>query len=424
MTLFRRADVGDDEPQHLKVSLDLKSVWHATWIVIGALALLTALGYLTGSAGSVVFNVVMAFFLAAAIEPAVSRFAKHMPRALATGLVVLLLACAVVGFFAAFGGLLVDEVQALISAAPGLVTDCVDWVNRKFDTDYDINKLLSSVNLTPDNVANYGSQLAGGVLGLVTSVVSTAFNLFVLIFFTCYISAGLPRLRTWVAGLFPPRQQRVVLTVWEVFVAKVGGYVAARFILATISATIHGTFMMLIGMPYWLALGLWTGIIAQFVPNIGTYISIVLPVLVGATSDKPITGLFILIFAIVYQQIENVTIEPNISARAVDVHPAVSFASALAGANMFGLAGGLLGVPAAATAMAILDLYKTRYEVKSSTLDAAQRDAKKDLDDDDSATNDDPPGQRDPVELAEADSAANAAPDRAVNTEAGGSTKA
>ena len=42
MTLFRRADVGDDEPQHLKVSLDLKSVWHATWIVIGALALLTA----------------------------------------------------------------------------------------------------------------------------------------------------------------------------------------------------------------------------------------------------------------------------------------------------------------------------------------------------------------------------------------------
>ena len=200
MTLFRRADVGDDEPQHLKVSLDLKSVWHATWIVIGALALLTALGYLTGSAGSVVFNVVMAFFLAAAIEPAVSRFAKHMPRALATGLVVLLLACAVVGFFVAFGGLLVDEVQALISAAPGLVTDCVDWVNRKFDTDYDINKLLSSVNLTPDNVANYGSQLAGGVLGLVTSVVSTAFNLFVLIFFTCYISAGLPRLRTWVAG--------------------------------------------------------------------------------------------------------------------------------------------------------------------------------------------------------------------------------
>ena len=74
--------------------------------------------------------------------------------------------------------------------------------------------------------------------------------------------------------------------------------------------------------------------------------------------------------------------------------------------------------------MAILDLYKTRYEVKSSTLDAAQRDAKKDLDDDDSATNDDPPGQRDPVELAEADSAADAAPDRAVNTGAGGSTKA
>lgn len=363
------------------IRLDPRSVWRATWVVIGALALLALVSFVTHSAGSAIFDIVMAFFLAVAIEPAVRRLEQRMPRGLATTVVIVGIALAVAGFLAAFGSLLVAEIQALVEAAPGLVTDLVDDLNRRFGTDYDINSLLSKVSLTPEKVAGYASQFAGGVLGLVTSVVSTAFNLFVVVFFTCYLSAGMPRLRTWIAGLFPPTQQRVVLTVWEVFVTKVGGYVSARFILASISATIHGIFMMTIGMPYWLALGLWTGIVAQFIPNVGTYISITLPVLVGFASDRPMNGVIILIFAIVYQQIENITIEPRISARAVDVHPAVSFASALTGAQLFGLAGGLLGVPVAATLMALVDLYKTRYEISSATEAAAARDAgRKDTD--------------------------------------------
>lgn len=369
---------GDSVPR-LAVALDPRSVWRATWVVIGALALVAAIGFVSRSAGSAIFTILMAFFLAVAMEPAVNRLAKHMRRGLATAVVVIALGVALTAFFAAFGSLLVAEIQALVKAAPDVVTELVASVNKRFGTNYDINTLLSKVSLTPEKVASYASQLAGGVLGLLTSVVSTAFNAFVLVFFTCYISAGMPRLRTWIAGLFRPSQQRVVLTVWEVFVTKVGGYVAARCILATISATVHGVFMLLIGMPYWLALGLWTGIVAQFIPNVGTYISIVLPVLVGATSDKPINGVIILIFAVVYQQIENVTIEPNISAKAVDVHPAVSFASALLGAQMFGLAGGVLGVPMAATAMALLDLYKRRYEISDETREAAQHDANREV---------------------------------------------
>lgn len=384
---------GPDDPRdatsHVRVSLDLRSVWHATWVVIGAFAVIAALSFVSHAAGSAIFTILMAFFIAVAMEPAVERLARHMPRSLATGVVVIALGLAITGFFLAFGSLLIAEIQALVQAAPDVVTDLVDSANRRFGTDYDINTLLSKVSLTPEKVAGYVSQLAGGVLGLLTSVISTAFNAFVLVFFTCYISAGLPRLRTWIAGLFRPSQQRVVLTVWEVFVTKVGGYVAARCILATISATVHGIFMLVIGMPYWLALGLWTGIVAQFIPNIGTYISIVLPVLVGATSDKPVNGLVILVFAVIYQQIENVTIEPNISAKAVDVHPAVSFASALLGAQTFGLAGGVLGVPMAATAMALLDLYKRRYEISDETRRAAERDARRDVEGDDVEGEDD-----------------------------------
>lgn len=148
---------------------------------------------------------------------------------------------------------------------------------------------------------------------------------------------------------------------------KVGGYVSARLVLAVISETASGLFMALIGMPYFLPLAIWTGLVAQFVPNVGTYISILLPVLVGAGSDDPKRGLYVLVFAIADQQVENLTIEPRISARAVNVHPAVAFASALLGANLFGVAGAVLGVPVAATFVALFDIYKQRYAVTHAT---------------------------------------------------------
>jgi predicted PurR-regulated permease PerM len=82
---------------------------------------------------------------------------------------------------------------------------------------------------------------------------------------------------------------------------------------------------------------------------------------------------WVLAWGIAYQQVENLTFEPRISARAVDVHPAVSFASALLGAQLFGLPGALMGVPVAATIMAMLEIYQRRYELTPETEQQAAR---------------------------------------------------
>jgi predicted PurR-regulated permease PerM len=121
--------------------------------------------------------------------------------------------------------------------------------------------------------------------------------------------------------------------------------------------------MLIIGMPYWLALGIWTGVVAQFVPTVGTYIAIALPVLIGLVGPQPWQGVAVLAFALVYQQIENVTLEPRISASAVDVHPAVSFAAVMFGASLFGVGGAFVAVPMAALMLALFDIYANKYEV-------------------------------------------------------------
>jgi predicted PurR-regulated permease PerM len=152
---------------------------------------------------------------------------------------------------------------------------------------------------------------------------------------------------------------------------KVGRYVGARLILATVNATLTGIVFAIIGLPSWLALALWTGIVAQFIPAIGTYIAIALPALVGALSHNPWLGLMALGWGILYQQVENITIEPRISAKAVNVNPAVSFASVILGTAMFGVAGALLAIPVVAMLLALLDLYRKRYDLHVTAGDVA-----------------------------------------------------
>jgi predicted PurR-regulated permease PerM len=351
-------------------------------VVVGIVACVFAIVFMVDRGGGTIFTLIISMFLAVAMEPAVRLLTRWMKRPLATAVVMLGVLLAFAGFIAAFGGLLVGEIQNLVRSAPGAIEAAVAWANTTFGTDYSTTNLLDQLDLTPERIAGYATQFSGGVFAVIGTIFGGVFNAFAVLLFTSYISGAMPALRNWVAGLFTPGRQSVVLTVWEVFVTKVGGYVTARIILAVCSATAHTIFMVIIDMPYWLALGLWIGVISQFVPTIGTYIAVVLPVAVGLTSEQPLDGVLILAFAIGYQQVENLLLDPRVSSRAVNVHPGVSFASVLLGAQLFGVAGGLLAVPVAATLSTVFELYKRRYEISPDAEESARAATVKNEDDD------------------------------------------
>ena len=88
-----------------------------------------------------------------------------------------------------------------------------------------------------------------------------------------------------------------------------------------------------------------------------------LPVIIGLLSPNPVIGVIALVWAILYQQVENLLIEPRISAKAVEVNPAVSFGAVLLGAALFGVAGAFLAVPVIAMLLALLNIYGHRYDL-------------------------------------------------------------
>lgn len=352
------------------------NVWRIGLVVLAVIALGLVLRFFIQDAGSVIFTVLMSWFAAIAMAPVVDRLSRRMRRGVATILVMLAFAVLMVIFVVAFGSLLVGQLTDLITRIPDLIDSAVAWVNQQFSLTLTADSVLSSIGGSKNvDFGAIATQLGPSLLGFITSFLGSVFGLFTFGLFTFYFSAQMPQLERWVTSLFPSKSQRVVGDIWHLTAQKTGGYVGARVVLALISSVSTGIVFALIGMPYWLPLALWTGIVAQFVPTIGTYIAISLPVLVGFLSPNPWLGLIALAWGLLYQQVENLTIEPRISARAVDVNPAVGFGAVLLGTALFGVAGAFLAVPVIAMFLALLEIYGKRYEIEADAdlgIDPAQ----------------------------------------------------
>jgi predicted PurR-regulated permease PerM len=311
-----------------------------------------------------------------------------MRRGVATFLVMFGNLVLIIVFLIAVGQLLAEQLATLVRSIPELLRQVTTWASEQFGMSLDYETILKELGIGTSALTSAATSLAGGLVGAVATVVGAAFSSLTFAFFTFYLSADQPRLRRWVARLAPPRRQEMLTTAWELAIIKTGGYVSARLVLAAICGGLSAAFMLVIGMPYWLALGIWTGVVAQFVPTVGTYIAIALPVFVGLVGEQPWQGVAMLVFALVYQQIENLTLEPRISAQAVDVHPAVSFAAVLFGAALFGVAGAFVAVPVAALMLALFEIYSRTYELtpELAATVPGERPAESDEDDEDDAT--------------------------------------
>jgi predicted PurR-regulated permease PerM len=305
----------------------------------------------------------LAWLFAISIEPLVERLVRlGMRRGGATGLVLLGLILLAAGFIALFGALLVDQLAALVESLPDVVGNVVNEANRRFGTDFAQADIVAALNLTPDRLQELAGQLAPGVLGFVTSILGVVFQFFTFLLFGYYMSAQGPKLRDVVSRRFPPRQQEVIATVWQIAVEKTGGYVLSRFVLAVIAAVVTGVTLLVLGVPFWLPLAIWTGVVSQFIPTIGTYLAIALPALVALGGD-PIDALWVVIVGTLYQQVENYLLAPRVTARTVSIHPAVAFGAVVVGAALFGPLGALVSIPVVAAIEAVIDTYGHRYEL-------------------------------------------------------------
>ncbi|MFE4582384.1 AI-2E family transporter, partial [Streptomyces chartreusis] len=239
-------------------------------------------------------NILIAFFLALAIEPAVSRMAaRGMRRGLAAFLVFLGLVVATSGFVTLLGSVLAEQVIKIVEDFPAYLDSVINWVNAHFNTELkrvDVQEgLLRSAWLR-----EYVENSATGVLDVSAQVLGGLFQLLTITLFSFYFAADGPRLRRAICSVLPPAKQAEVLRAWEIAVAKTGGYIHSRGLMALVSGVAHYIMLEALGVPYAPVLAMWVGLVSQFIPTIGTYLAGALPMLIAFTVD-PWYALWVLI---------------------------------------------------------------------------------------------------------------------------------
>jgi len=315
------------------------------YTVIGLVFALLVGGYFAYRTSGVILAFLLTILLSIIISAPVNYLARRgLPRT--WGLLAVIAALAIVLWL--FGLALVPAVETqsrqLAEAFPSLLEEALALANRL----QSFFGLGTQIGLDPENLSGVGREVltgstvstAAGVGLTAATVVSLAAVVFIS---TIYLVI---RPEPWVNGfvsLFPAEWRQRTREVLQVLYQTVQRWFLGQLAAMTFIAVFWAISLSLIGVPFALLLGIFSGLIS-FIPYLGALISIVLPLLLALISD-PFSAVWVILAFIIIQQIEGNLLQPIVMSRAVDLHPAVVIFAILVMGTLFGLIGVFLAVP-------------------------------------------------------------------------------
>ncbi|MBD0329017.1 MAG: AI-2E family transporter [Thermoleophilia bacterium] len=325
--------------------------------VLGVVAVVLAVAaalQLVWLARQVITWILVAFFLALALNPLVEWIQRLgvRRRGLATA-VAFLAALAVIAVLGlTFVPILVREIRDFADAVPGYVADLTAGRGRLgfLERDYQV------VDRVRDAIGDAGAGrllgFSGTALavtkGVVTAIVATitiaVMTFFMLLEGPAWIDRGLALLRPESAE----RWRRVGHQLYR----TVGGFVTGAVTIALVAGITTAILLSALGVPYAIALGLVVALL-DLVPLAGAVLATILVTTVGLL-DSVTVGLVILAFFLVYQQVENHFLYPLVYSRTVQLSPLAILIAVLIGASLAGILGALAAIPVAGAAQVLL----------------------------------------------------------------------
>jgi predicted PurR-regulated permease PerM len=297
---------------------------------------------------------VIALFLAAVLNPAVNWLQRRhrlikRPLAIAlTYLGVLVVLLFVVGIFLP---LLVDQINGFIkfvntaAQAPEGPTEYIRGLAKENGLgglvqriDVELSDLRKQLGEVVGNLFSATGQIAIGAAGFLAALATVlTLTFFLILGSERYVNAGV--------GLFAQRHQPLVRRILEQAAGAVSGYVSGNLAISLICGVTTFVVLLLLGMPYAAPLALLVAVL-DLIPLVGATLGGALLVIVGLFVE-PWKAVVLLIFVLVYQQVESNFLQPMVYSQAVQLNGLVILIALLVGGQLLGIPGALLAIPVA-----------------------------------------------------------------------------
>ena len=338
---------------------------------IGLAVAVAILLWLIWTARGVITWVLIAAFLAMAVNPLVDRLQHRvgMARGWAAAIVyvAVLAVIAAIGF--SFIPTLVNQVNDFANALPGYVKDLTAGRGRLgfLETKYHV------VDRVKEQVSAGGAGKVFGLsdtaLTITKSVFSTVAAVVTITFLTFFMILEGPKWMERVYGLLPEESQPRWRKIGNDIYRTVGGYVSGNLLISLIAGLASFVVLYTLDVPYAVALALIVALL-DLIPLAGATIAAIVVCTVGFLHTTT-AGIGLVIFFVIYQQVENHFLQPVIYGRTVQLSPLAVLVSVLIGAELAGVIGALGAIPVAGAIQVLLVDWKSIRDARR----AAAREA-------------------------------------------------
>ena len=316
------------------------------------LTILLLLFYILFSYFSILVPFIIGIGIAYVLTPVVDLLEqKKIPRIVA----ILICLIPIVAFFPLLiffivSGL-IDELQGLIAILPNVVQQGQDYFRVAIDklvelgVDVDPNLLSNTLTTQLNNILtglfSAISQIGRGI----GSIVAVIYNVIVIPLSAYLFLADRNKIMEWFRNLFAPKESKRIDGFIKRLNSSLARFFRGQIILMTTVGFIVGFALWIMGIKYYLLLGMIAGAF-NLIPNIGYILSFIPAILIGVTSPNPLVNVIKIVSVYIGEQLlENFFLGPLIVGHASKLHPMVVMIVLIIGGITFGFWGVLLAIP-------------------------------------------------------------------------------
>ncbi len=191
-----------------------------------------------------------------------------------------------------------------------------------------------------------GGDAVGKVFGAIAGVAGGIFGFVTILMLTFYFLVDSTGLRASMLRLFPRNQRSRVDAASREVTIKVSAWLGGQLVLAAVIGSTSAAGLWALGVPFFYVLALISAI-GEMIPVVGPLLSAIPAIAIASTVSMK-TMLFVVIFFVLQQQLENHILVPKVMSRQVGVSAVTVIVALLIGGSLLGILGAILAVPTAA----------------------------------------------------------------------------
>jgi predicted PurR-regulated permease PerM len=294
-------------------------------------------------------------FLALALNPAVEFFQRIgiRRRGYAAAVTSLLTLGVILGLGSLFVPTLVNEANDFVRQVPNYVQD----VSKGRGPLGDLAERYDVVERVRKAVEDGGAAsvlgLSGTAVALTKSIVTIIVAAVTIVFLTFFMLLEGPRWLERFYALLPEGSQERWRRIGRDIYRTIGGYVTGNLLISIIAGVVSTVVLLVCGVSYAVALGLLVAIL-DLVPLAGATLAAILVTTVAFVDQGVAVGLIVLVYFVLYQQLENHVLQPLVYSRTVQLSPLAILIAVLIGAKLAGVLGALGAIPLAGTIQVLI----------------------------------------------------------------------